>query len=211
MTSLVTIILIDYILLIRVLAFYHQKKKLSIVLRILLGLEACIRLVILIYGSLLEEPAMASIAEGMTVCVSKRLPSRMLSIVSWVIPMTYGMILLCLVLYKAANYWKLSSGFKGFDLVRVLIRDQVLYFGFVILCSVSKILSVIIAKISPFASDVLNAAGSPTLLCILGGQLLTNLKEAGERGVNGGTNYTPRSVSAIVFGEVRRLPSLRIF
>ena len=41
--------------------------------------------------------------------------------------------------------------------------------------------------------------GSPTLLCILGGQLLINLKEAGERGANGGTNYT---VSGIEFGEV---------
>ena len=43
--------------------------------------------------------------------------------------MTYGTILLVLALYKAAEYWQLSSGFKGFHLVLVLIRDQVLYFG----------------------------------------------------------------------------------
>ena len=64
-----------------------------------------------------------------------------------------------------------------------------------------------IVEISPFAADVVNAAGSPTLLCILGGQLLINLKEAGERGLNGGTNYTSTSVSDIDFDEVSRLLS----
>ena len=43
--------------------------------------------------------------------------------------MAYGMILLCIALYKAAAYWKLSSGFKDFHLVRVLVQDQVIYFG----------------------------------------------------------------------------------
>ncbi|OCB85046.1 hypothetical protein A7U60_g8003 [Sanghuangporus baumii] len=116
--------------------------------------------------------------------------------------MTYGLILLglALALYKAAEYWKLSSGFKGFHLVRVLVQDQVIYFGFVIFCSGCRIVDISINEISPFAGDVLSAVGSPTLLCILGGQLLINLKEAGERGANGGTNYTPESVSEIDFG-----------
>ena len=33
-----------------------------------------------------------------------------------------------LALYKAAEYWKLSAGLKGFTLVRVLVEDQILYF-----------------------------------------------------------------------------------
>ena len=33
-----------------------------------------------------------------------------------------------LAIYKSASYWKMSSGFKGFKLVEVLIRDQVVYF-----------------------------------------------------------------------------------
>ena len=42
--------------------------------------------------------------------------------------MSYGAILMVLALYKAAEYWKISTGFKGFALVRILIRDQALYF-----------------------------------------------------------------------------------
>lgn len=33
-----------------------------------------------------------------------------------------------LAIYKATEYWKVSAGFKGFILVRILIRDQVVYF-----------------------------------------------------------------------------------
>ena len=42
--------------------------------------------------------------------------------------MVYGGILMMLALYKAAEYWKISAGFKGLTLVKILIRDQALYF-----------------------------------------------------------------------------------
>ena len=35
---------------------------------------------------------------------------------------------MALALYKAAEYWRMSAGFKGFRLVKVLIEDQLLYF-----------------------------------------------------------------------------------
>ena len=54
---------------------------------------------------------------------------------------------------------------------------------------------------SPAVAYVFSAAANPTLLCILGGQLLINLKEAGDLGVNGGTNYRSTSVSNIDFAE----------
>lgn len=44
------------------------------------------------------------------------------------VPAIYGTFLLGLALYKAAAIWKETSGFKGIGLVRVLIRDQALYF-----------------------------------------------------------------------------------
>ena len=72
----------------------------------------------------------------------------------------------------------------------------------VIFCSVCQIINTTITDIAPLAAYILSAAGSPTLLCVLGGQLLIHLKEAGERGVNSGTNYTPRNASDIEFGEV---------
>lgn len=33
-----------------------------------------------------------------------------------------------LALYKAAEFWRMSAGFKGFNLVKVLIKDQAIYF-----------------------------------------------------------------------------------
>lgn len=43
--------------------------------------------------------------------------------------MVYEVILMALVIYKAAEYWRMSNGLKGFDLVKVLVMDQLLYFG----------------------------------------------------------------------------------
>ena len=45
------------------------------------------------------------------------------------IPLAFGTLLMTLAIYKAAEYWRLSSGFKGFLLVRVIIQDQILYYG----------------------------------------------------------------------------------
>ena len=42
--------------------------------------------------------------------------------------MIFGLLLMVLAIYKAAEYWKMSSGFEGFELVKVIIKDQVLYF-----------------------------------------------------------------------------------
>lgn len=42
--------------------------------------------------------------------------------------MIYNTLLLVLALYKAAVMWKENSGFGGMVLVKVLIRDQAIYF-----------------------------------------------------------------------------------
>lgn len=42
--------------------------------------------------------------------------------------MVYGIILMALALFKAAEFWRMSAGFKGFNLVKVLIEDQAIYF-----------------------------------------------------------------------------------
>ena len=52
-----------------------------------------------------------------------------------------------------------------------------------------------------FVANLLGAAGSPILLCILGSHLLINLKEAGELGVNKGTNYRSRTISDVEFAD----------
>lgn len=45
------------------------------------------------------------------------------------IPLVYEVILMILALYKAAAFWGASGGFTGFELVKVLIIDQVIYFA----------------------------------------------------------------------------------
>lgn len=42
--------------------------------------------------------------------------------------MIYGTMLMCLALYKAAEYWRMSDNLKGFSLIKVLIVDQAIYF-----------------------------------------------------------------------------------
>ena len=82
----------------------------------------------------------------------------------------------------------------------LLIPELELIFS-VIFCCVLQIVEASIFIDNSFVANILGAAGSPTLLCILGGHLLINLKEAGELGVNEGTNYRSNSVSDIDFAE----------
>ncbi|KAH8109836.1 hypothetical protein DFH11DRAFT_1515133, partial [Phellopilus nigrolimitatus] len=48
-------------------------------------------------------------------------------------------------------------------------------------------------------AQLLTILGSPSLLCVLGSHLLVHLKEAGERGANGGTSYRMKTMSNIEF------------
>ena len=45
------------------------------------------------------------------------------------IPVAYSVILMVLALYKAAQVWNETQGTKGTELVKILIQDQVIYFG----------------------------------------------------------------------------------
>ena len=55
---------------------------------------------------------------------------------------------------------------------------------------------------------VLAALGSPTLLSVLGSRMFFNLKEAGEHGVNVGTNWSSYSHSTIHFDEPQGVEDL---
>ena len=71
----------------------------------------------------------------------------------------------------------------------------------VIFCCTLKIIQSQILVTNPFVSTLLTSIGSSALLSVLGSHLLINLKEAGELGVNGGTNYRSRTVSDIDFTD----------
>ena len=122
-----------------------------------------------------------------------------------------------LALYKATEYWRAESGFHGFKLVRIVIADQVLYFTACVAigkastslthlsyralaCSLFSILQFV--KIdNEVLSNVFEGLGSPTLLCILGSHMMFNLKEAGERGLNVGTNL--KSIALTTMTEMQ--------
>ncbi|KAH8109867.1 hypothetical protein DFH11DRAFT_891286 [Phellopilus nigrolimitatus] len=194
-----TILLIDYILLMRVLALYHQNKRLAACLRSLFGLEAAFGLGLLIYGNIYQEIVVGELAKGATFCGSNRDPPKVWGALTWVAPMLYGIILMVLALYKAAEHWRETAGFSQFTLVKVLIQDQAIYFVMVIFCSVMQIVSDQLFIPNILLANLLSISGSPSLLCVLGSHLLVHLKEAGERGANGGTSYRMKTMSNIEF------------
>ncbi|KAL5524860.1 hypothetical protein ACEPAF_10006 [Sanghuangporus sanghuang] len=194
------IISIDYILLIRVLALYSQDTRLSMCLTLLLILEVILKLAFLIYLIVIEH--CKSSAQVVVEMLMPVLDVR-LGMADWLILMTYGVILMILALYKAAKFWKISAGFKGFMLVKVLIRDQVLYFMLVIACCIFAILEFRLQFSNVFFAGILNALGNPAFLTILGSWMVFNLKEAGERGQNEGISYRllSRVISDMNFAE----------
>ncbi|KAH8109217.1 hypothetical protein DFH11DRAFT_964304 [Phellopilus nigrolimitatus] len=194
-----TILLIDYILQMRVLALYHQDKRLAACLRILFGLEAAFGLGLLIYPSIYEELVVLRLAKDVTICGINRDPPKVWAALSWAAPMLYAIILMILALYKAAEHWRETAGFSQFTLVKVLIQDQAIYFILVIFCSCMKIMANQLFIPNPFLANLLGVLGSPSLLCVLGSHLLVHLKEAGERGANGGTSYRLKTMSNIEF------------
>ncbi|KAH8109195.1 hypothetical protein DFH11DRAFT_1814244, partial [Phellopilus nigrolimitatus] len=183
----ITILLIDYILLMKVLALYHQDKRLAACLRTLFGLEAAFTLGILIYGNIHEEFIVAELAKGVTMCGENGIPPKVwdsLSCWNRAAPMMYGIILMVLAFYKAAEHWRETAGFSQFTLVKVLIQDQALYFIMVIACSVMEIITDQLDITNVLLANFLVILGNPSLLCVLGSHLLVHLKEAGERGAN---------------------------
>ncbi|KAL5521782.1 hypothetical protein ACEPAF_2530 [Sanghuangporus sanghuang] len=185
------IVLIDYILTIRVSALYQKGRTMCIILYTLLGLEAVVGLGLLIYSGIGEPDAAFGIVGIGTACASNGgNPPELALIAGRVIPLLYGLLLLILATYKAGEYWKLSSGLKDFLLVRVIVRDQFIYYGSVIFVSISKIADIPISTKVPFVSEILDVSSSNILLCVLGGQLLINLKEVGEEDTDNGTDRT---------------------
>ncbi|KAH8112195.1 hypothetical protein DFH11DRAFT_1745102 [Phellopilus nigrolimitatus] len=187
------------ILLMRVLALYNQDKRLAACLRTLFGLEAACMLGLLIYLNIYEEIVVGELAKDITICGYNRNPPRLWGALSWVAPLLYAIILMVLALYKAAQHWRETGGFSQYTLVRVLIQDQAIYFIMVIFCTVMKIMSIELIIPNVLLADLLDVLGNPSLLCVLGSHLLVHLKEAGERGANGGTSYRMKTMSNIAF------------
>jgi len=107
---------------------------------------------------------------------------------------------MAVALHGAARLRKETEGFKGFQLVNVVLQDQILYFFAVVFCSLTNVISYA-TEVNAIFSYVLVTIGSPALLCVTGSHLLIHLREAAEKGLNEGTSYRLDSVSVIDFGQ----------
>ncbi|EJC99070.1 uncharacterized protein FOMMEDRAFT_170811 [Fomitiporia mediterranea MF3/22] len=195
LSNLVIIASVDYILIIRVLALYSRGRWLSIILNTLFAIEVAIKFALFVYLNLAEKLAVAGFTEDVTVCGADAVPPWQWGIVVWTIPIATGVILMALALYKATEFWKMSAGFRGFSLVKVLIQDQGFYFFFAIIFCVFDMMQYKLAVENIFVANLLASLGNPIFLCILGSRMLFNLKEAGELGVNAGTSYRLKTIS----------------
>ncbi|OCB92172.1 hypothetical protein A7U60_g464 [Sanghuangporus baumii] len=194
-----TFILIEYVLLMRVLALYSRGKTTTLCLRALFALEATYTLALLVYVVVYEKVGVLHISDGLSLCGGvgdiKVIPKTYAA--AWVPPMMYDLILMTLSLYKAVQFWRESPGSTAVDLVKVLIQDQAMYFVLLIVNTSAQILSEVLK--SSTLTDFLGVLGNPLMLCVLGSHLVVNMKEAGEKGENGGSNRSIDTVSDIQF------------
>lgn len=117
--------------------------------------------------------------------------------------------------------WKDQPGMTTSRLIKVLVRDQIVYFlacvclfeqyetvsvdRFILLISVILVCMFDIVQNLTNGSETFNSAlsvlANPALLSILGSRLLFNIKEAAARGLNGGMGWGGKmTISDIEFG-----------
>lgn len=132
--------------------------------------------------------------------------------------MIYDLTLMFLALWKTAKLWKENIGAVGLDLVKVLVRDQAIYF--IVCVSICIQLSfssrpvlhrLLFIGIFQAVSNAFNIntdlflasniLGNPNMLSIPGSRLLLNMRQAGERGLNAGTSCPTSTLSRIDFIE----------
>lgn len=70
-------------------------------------------------------------------------------------------------------------------------------------CAILSLVGNRFAGSNRYLPSILNGVGSPTLQCVLGSHLFFNLKEAGEHGVNEGTNWSSYTVTGIEFSNTK--------
>ncbi|PAV20810.1 hypothetical protein PNOK_0343700 [Pyrrhoderma noxium] len=206
--DLLTVIIVDYILILRVLAFWNNNKKLAIIFKSFLVLEAIAKLIIFMVMIVKYDPRATILAKGITVCGGKQDQLALiakLEMVDWLMPTIFEFILMIMALYKTGLSWRMS-GIKGSRLIKVIITDQIIYYIMILFCSIVKIVFFHIQSSAVYTNlGALQVLGSPSFLCLLGSHMFFNLKEAASTEEDGhistarqGTVFS--SVSNLRFG-----------
>ncbi|KAH8115949.1 hypothetical protein DFH11DRAFT_1583037, partial [Phellopilus nigrolimitatus] len=192
------------ILLLRVLAFFSGDKRIARGLSALFVLMAVLMFAILLYVEISLKVGLV-FSDGVSECVSKGVFRQSWATTYWVIPVVFELVLLALVIHEATKFWKLSHDFRGFKLVSVLVRDQVVYFFVVIACDIANLMSYWLD--GGYFRSMVSGFSNASLLCVLGSRLLFNLHEAAERGLNGGSDTVLATMSDVRFQSVLRSES----
>lgn len=196
-----TIVTINYILMLRVVALWGNSmlmslnlclplltfigKTLSIGLKTVIFLEVVTRFSIIIKYFTIDHTQAYVLAAGATYCGASSDEYTVIDnigLIDWVIHLSVSSILLVLALYRTAGMWR-SSG----DLVHIIIRDQLLFYFVAIFCSVINIINYeVISFGESIELYVLPVLGNTGYMCLLGSRILINLKEAGKTEINDG-------------------------
>ncbi|KAI5116374.1 hypothetical protein M0805_008687 [Coniferiporia weirii] len=194
------ILAIDVILLIRVIALYERSRKLTVCLSSLFVAEAAVMLWFSVRIQLGIGMPITRIGDA-TECGIITDVTQLMSVLYWIPPTVFELVLLVLSVRKGAEFWRITAGLKGFKLMHVLIRDQVVYFALVLACGVAN---AILIYVDMGVAGVGIEFTNPIAPCILGSRILINLREAAGQNVYASSRSRSGSESgAIVLSDVR--------
>ncbi|PAV19227.1 hypothetical protein PNOK_0416000 [Pyrrhoderma noxium] len=200
--NLITIVTVDYVLLLRVCAMYSSgSRNVSILLKVLLLIEALIRLGMIIYTRPRLEISVVKLVTGGTTCrdtvqagaISGRVP-----ILNWSFSMIYGIIIIALTINKAIKFWK-TSNVRTVTLINSMVRDQAIYFFILTICCTMCIVEDVINLQNNVWNAILLAIGSTSYLSLLGCRMLVHLKEFGSNHEQGAVNQNQESLKSLSF------------
>ncbi|KAI5116273.1 hypothetical protein M0805_002619 [Coniferiporia weirii] len=197
------ILAVDVILLIRVIALYERSQKLTVCLSSLFVVEAAVMLWCLVRIQLdigIGISIGSAVGNAAECGITLDIPQLMF-VLYWIPPTVFELVLLMLSVRKCAEFWRETAGLKGFKLMHVLIRDQVVYFALVLACGVANVILIYVDEGVTSAGAIFTNATVP---CILGSRILINLREAAGRNVYASSRSRSGSDSgAVVLSDVR--------
>ncbi|PAV17534.1 hypothetical protein PNOK_0759900 [Pyrrhoderma noxium] len=192
--GLFSALVIDYILVIRIVALWGNNNMLSIALKTIIFCEGIVKLALTIKGNLVVNFQATVLGKGVTFCgayPSSYFQISNIGMIDWLTQSIIGFTLMTLALYKAIIHWK-ETGWRGADLTSVIVKDQIIYYLAVLFCSVINIVNYktsgeVISTSN--ISYVFAVLGNPSFLCLLGSRISINLKEAGEATVDEDSSF----------------------
>ncbi|PAV15224.1 hypothetical protein PNOK_0898500 [Pyrrhoderma noxium] len=202
-SGLLSILAIDYILAIRVIALYNNSRLLSGFLKAMVVGEAIARLAIITKAEIIYDAFV--LVKDTPVCGTDSNVAQInkLVVVEWSIQLAVACVLFLLVLYKSIKHWKLL-GYNRNSLIYIIIRDQIVYYLIVMIFSAVAIIpSTFITdslSISSYAIDIL---GNPGFLCLFGSRMFINLIEAGYSNTGSETITDDQSSGGGIISNVR--------